>query len=64
MSSGFADEQRPVAQAPVSSDVLDHLGVVVGCQMGLVRATVLHRQPADEVCEPHVCRPLLLGVLV
>ena len=61
---GVADEQRPVAHAPVPSDVLDHLGVVVGCQVGLVRAAILHRQPADEVCEPHVCRSLLLGVLV
>ena len=61
---GVADEQRPVPKAPVPSDVLDHLGVVVGREIGLVRAAVLHRQPADEVREPHVCRPLLLGVLV
>ncbi len=55
-----ADEERPVAQAREARDVLDHLGVVVGGQEGLALAAVLHRQPADEVGQPDVGRPLLL----
>ena len=64
MSSAVADEDRPVAQARVAGDVLDHLGVVVGGEERLVLAAVGHRQPADEVGEPAVRGPLLLGVLV
>ena len=59
-----ADEDRPVADARVACDVLDHLGVVVGRQERLVLAAVGHRQPADEVGQPHVGRGLQLGVLV
>ena len=61
---GVADEDRAVAHAREARDVLDHLGVVVRGQERLVVAAVGHRQPADEVGEPHVRRPLLLGVLV
>ena len=61
---GVADEDRPVADARVARDVLDHLGVVVGGQEALVLAAVGHRQAADEVGQPHVGGPLLLGVLV
>ena len=51
---GLADEDRPVADARVARDVLDHLGVVVGGEERLVLAAVGHRQPADEVGEPRV----------
>jgi hypothetical protein len=60
----IADEHGPVADAREARDVLDHLGVVVGGQERLVVAAVGHRQPPDEVGEPAVGRPLLLGVLV
>ncbi len=61
---GLADEDRPVADPRVSSDVLDHLRVVVGRQEGLSRSAVGHRQEADEVGQPHVLAALELGVLV
>ena len=44
--------------------MLDHLLVVVAGQERLVVAAVGHRQPADEVGQPDVRRPLLLRVLV
>ena len=61
---GIADEDRPVAQARVARDVLDHLGVVVGGEESLALAAVGHRQHADEVGEPDVRRGLQLRVLV
>ena len=64
MSSGLPTNTRAVAHAREARDVLDHLGVVVGGQEGLAVAAVLHRQPADEVGQPHVGGPLLLRVLV
>ncbi len=48
----------------MARDVADHLGVVVGGEEGLVLAAVGHRDPADEVGEPDVGRPLLARVLV
>ena len=59
-----ADEDGLIAQAREARDVLDHLLVVVAGQERLVLAAVRHRQPADEVGEPRVRRPLLLGVFV
>jgi hypothetical protein len=59
-----ADEDRPVAQPRVPGDVLHHLGVVVGGELGLPGAAVRHRQPADEVGQPRVRRPLQGRVLV
>ena len=61
---GVADEDRPVPDPRVSGDVLDHLGVVVGGQEGLVLTAVGHGQEADEVGEPHVLAPFQLWVLV
>ena len=58
------DEEGTVAQPRIAGDVLDHLGVVVGRHERLSFAAVGHRQPADEVRQPDVRRPLLLGVLV
>ena len=59
-----ADEDGPVADPREARDVLDHLGVVVGGEEGLVLASVLERQPADEVGQPDVGRRLQLRVLV
>ena len=61
---GVADEDGLIAHAREARDVLDHLLVVVAGQERLVVAAVGHRQPADEVGQPRVGRPLLLGVLV
>ena len=61
---GLADEDRPIADPRVPSDVLDHLRVVVRREIGLSRSTVGHRQEADEVGQPHVLAALELGVLV
>ena len=61
---GVADVERAVAKAREALDVLDHLRVVVRSQERLVLGAVLHRQPADEVRQPHVRGLLLLGVLV
>ena len=61
---GVADEDGPVAQAGVAGDVLQHLGVVVGGELGLVLAAVGHGQPADEVGQPGVGGPFAFGVLV
>jgi hypothetical protein len=61
---GVADEDRVVADSGVAGDMLDHLRVVVGGQERLVLAAVGHGQPADEVGQPDVGGPLLLGVLV
>lgn len=61
---GVADEDRPVADARVAGDVGDHLGVVVGSQVGLALATIRHRQVAHEVGEPGVGEALEFGVLV
>src|SRR4029453_12350500 len=61
---GGADEHGPVAEPREAGDVLDHLGVVVGGHEGLAVPPVGHGQPADEVGEPGVGGPLLLGVLV
>ncbi len=61
---GVADEQRAVAHARVTGDLLDHLGVVVGGEERLTLTAVLHRQPADEVGQPHVSGALALRVLV
>ena len=46
------------------SDVVDHVGVVVGGQEALPLAAVLHRQEADEVRQPGERDPLLARVLV
>ena len=62
--AGVSDVDRPVAQARVPGDVLDHLRVVVSGEEGLAVAAVVHRQPPDEVGEPAVRGPLLLRVLV
>ena len=59
-----ADVERAVANAREARDVLDHLCVVVGRQERFALGAVLHRQPADEVGQPDVGGPLLLGVLV
>ena len=61
---GVADEDGTVADPRVAGNVLDHLGVVVGGQEGLVLAAVGHGEEADEVGEPDVLAPLQLGVLV
>ena len=61
---GLADEDRPVADRRPARDVLDHLGVVVRGQVRLALAAVGHRQPADEVRQPHVGGGLELRVLV
>ena len=61
---GVSDEDRPIADARKAGDVLDHLGVVIGREKGLVLPAVRHRQPTDEVGEPDVRRALLLRVLV
>ena len=61
---GVADVERAVAEAREALDVLDHLRVVVRGQERLMLGAVLHRQPADEVGQPHVRGLLLLGVLV
>ena len=61
---GVADEHGLVAHAREARDVLDHLLVVVAGDERLVVAAVGHRQPADEVGQPHVGGPFLLGVLV
>ncbi len=61
---GVADEDRPVAQPPVPGPLLDHLGVVVGGDLGFARATVGHREPAHEVGHPRELEVLALGVLV
>ncbi len=61
---GIADEDRAVTQPAVARPLLDHLGVVVGGQGGLVLATVGHRQPADEVGHPGELEVLQFGVLV
>jgi hypothetical protein len=52
------------SHAREARDVLDHLRVVIRRQEGLVLAAVLHRQPADEVGQPHVGGALLVRVLV
>jgi hypothetical protein len=44
--------------------VLQHLGVVVGGELGLVGAAVGHGQPADEVGQPGVRGLFAVGVLV
>ena len=59
-----ADEDRAVAHAGMALDMLDHLGVVVGRQEGLVLAARRHRHEADEVGEPGELRLLQLGMLV
>ena len=61
---GVADEDGTVSDPREAGDVLDHLGVVVGRQVSLVVAAVLHRQPADEVGQPDVGGGLQLRVLV
>ena len=61
---GVADEDGTVTDPREAGDVLDHLGVVVGGQEGLVLAAVGHREEPDEVGEPHVLAPFQLGVLV
>ena len=61
---GVPDEDRAVADARVSGDVLDHLGVEIGGEKGLVLAAVGHRKPADEIGEPAVGGRLQLRVLV
>ena len=61
---GIAHEHRPISQARVARHVLDHLGVVVGRQVGLALAAVGHRQPADEVGQPGERRALAARVLV
>ncbi len=58
----IAHEDAAVAQPRRAGDLLDHLGVVVGGEVGL--AAVRHRQPADEIGEPRVGRCLQLRVLV
>ena len=45
-------------------DVLDHLGIVVGRQQGLVLAARRHRHVADEVGEPGEARLLQFGMLM
>ena len=60
-----ADEHRPVADVRVAVQVLDHLGVVVGAQLGLARVAVrVDRQEADDVGQERVRRDLALGILV
>ena len=61
---GVADEDRSVTQASVPGPLLDHLGVVVGGDLGLARTPVGHRQPAHEVGHPGELEVLALGVLV
>jgi hypothetical protein len=63
-SSGVSDEDGAIADPREARDVLDHLGVVVGRQVRLVLAAVVHRQPADEVGQPDVGGRLQLRVLV
>ena len=64
MSSGLPTNIARSRTPREARDVLDHLGVVVGGQERLALAAVGHRQPADEVGQPDVGGPLLLGVLV
>ncbi len=62
--AGIAHKQRAITQPWEAGDLLDHLRVVVGRQHRLAIAAVRHREPADEVGQPDVRRPLELGVLV
>ena len=62
--AGAADVDGAVANPRVTRDVLDHLRVVVSGQEPFVLAAVGHGQPADEVGEPGIGRPLLFRVLV
>jgi hypothetical protein len=55
---GVPDEDGGVPDAGVARDVLDHLGVVIGGQEGLLLAAVGHREIADEVGHPDVVAPL------
>ena len=64
MSVRRADEDGAVAHAGMALDVLDHLGIVVGREEGLVLATCGHRNVADEVGEPGEPGLLELGMLV
>ena len=64
MSSGLPTKIARSRSVGMARDVLDHLGVVVGGQIGLVLAAVGHRQPADEVGQPCVSGALLARVLV
>ena len=61
---GLADEEREVANPGEALDLADHLGVVVGRQLGLARSTLRRRQPAHEVGEEAVARGLQLRILV
>jgi hypothetical protein len=61
---GVADEDGPVSQPLETVDMLDHLGVVVGCDPGFPLTAGLHREPADEVGHPGERAPLVLGILV
>ena len=58
------DEDRAIAQPPVSRPLLEHLGVVVGGECGLGIPSARHRQPPHEVGHPREREALQLGVLV
>ncbi len=61
---GVADVEGAIAHPREAGDVLDHLGVVVGCEKGLPLPAVGHGEPADEVRQPDISGPLLFRVLV
>ena len=59
------DVKRPVPDMSVTSDLGQHLGVVVRGQPGLPRpCRAVHRQPAQKVGHEYIGRSLQLGVLV
>jgi hypothetical protein len=60
---GVPHEKRAVAHAREAGDLLDHLGVVIGRQNGLM-SVCRHGHPADEVRDPDESGALQLGILV
>ena len=62
--SRVAHEDGPVAHPGIASNLLDHLGVVVGGESAFWSAAVRHGQEANEIGEPDVGSTFLLRVLV
>ena len=62
--AGGADEDRPIANAWIALDLLEHLGVVVSGEEGLALVSLGEREEPDEVGEPGVSRAFAFRVLV